>query len=382
MHQALCILLLVVSFGLLCSQLYIKNKQPIHLLFAVFCGSIAVMAIKQLSGTELGLFQYLLGMGVCMTCNGYWLVARALFRQGRAIFWRHLLVAASVAMLIIGQQALQMAQLYVPDGAIRVMVMPSLDIAMQELLVLLSSSMLMLTVWEGCRGYRNANLAERRQRQLFLLVYLTAVCSVMLVAKVVQNIADIPMLRQSIAAGAAIAVLLMTQWLIYQRFGQQLSTATTKICHEERTTPAVNVLSATDSLLCDGIQQLFFQQQLFLQANLRLTDVARLLDVPEYRISKLLRSQFAANNFNQFINTLRIEHAKKLLADPTKSHWPVLVIGMESGFATAGPFTRAFKTMVGFTPHEYRQTFSRTAAAEQPAPTGFSEFNHAAGEVN
>jgi AraC-like DNA-binding protein len=43
-----------------------------------------------------------------------------------------------------------------------------------------------------------------------------------------------------------------------------------------------------------------------------------------------------------------------LLSDPTKQHWPVLVIGMESSFASVGPFTRAFKATMGFTPHEFR----------------------------
>ena len=86
------------------------------------------------------------------------------------------------------------------------------------------------------------------------------------------------------------------------------------------------------------------------------SDLAKLLDVPEYRVSKLLRSQFHASNFNQFINTLRIEHAKTLLSDPDKGHWPVVVIGLESGFASVGPFTRSFKTLVGYTPHEFRQT--------------------------
>jgi len=86
-----------------------------------------------------------------------------------------------------------------------------------------------------------------------------------------------------------------------------------------------------------------------------LTDLSTQLNVPEYRISKLLRTQFHASNFNQLINKLRIEHATTLLSDPTKHHWPVLVVGMESGFASVGPFTRAFKASMGYTPHEFRQ---------------------------
>lgn len=366
MFQTIYITLLLVSFVLLCSQLWVRQKQPIHLLFAAFCGSIAIMAIKQLGGAELGLYQYVLGMGVCLTCNGYWLVARALFRQQQAIRLRHLLAAAAVALLIIALQALQLLQLFWPENS---PLISSARIAVQELLVLLSSSLMMLAFWEGCRGYRTADAAERWQRQLFLGTYVAAVTSGGVVAKIWQANTDVPLVREMLAAGAALAVLLVTQWLIYNRFHRQsavvnaaaLADANTEITSEMTpridAEPEVLSITAADKLLCDGIRQLLFQQQLFLQANLRLTDLARQLDVPEYRISKLLRSQFQANNFNQFINTLRIEHAKKLLADPSKGHWPVVVVGLESGFASVGPFTRAFKTMVGFTPHEFRQTF-------------------------
>ncbi|MFN6972415.1 MAG: AraC family transcriptional regulator [Rheinheimera sp.] len=32
-----------------------------------------------------------------------------------------------------------------------------------------------------------------------------------------------------------------------------------------------------------------------------------------------------------------------------------MVVGLESGFASVGPFTRAFKATMGYTPHEFRQ---------------------------
>jgi len=367
MFQTLYITLLLVSFALLCSQLWVRQKQPIHLLFAAFCGSIAIMAIKKLGGAELGLYQYVLGMGVCLTCNGYWLVARALFRQQQAIRLRHLLAAAAVALLIIALQALQLLQLFWPQSSPMI---NSARIAVQELLVLLSSSLMMLAFWEGCRGYRTADAAERWQRQLFLGTYVAAITSGIVVAKIWQANTDVPLVREMLAAGAALAVLLMTQWLIYQRFHRHravvkaaasadanteiTSAKTSEMAPRIDGEPEVLSITPAEKLLCDGIRQMLFEQQLFLQANLRLTDLARQLDVPEYRISKLLRSQFQASNFNQFINTLRIAHAKKLLADPSKGHWPVVVVGLESGFASVGPFTRAFKSMEGFTPHEFR----------------------------
>lgn len=158
---------------------------------------------------------------------------------------------------------------------------------------------------------------------------------------------------EALSAGAALAILWMTQWLIRQRFAAQSSGSNTAAAPEKHSltppnlTPpelqtfaalpivpnndAIAVVSQADVALITQLQQLLFQQKLYLQANLRLTDVAQQLQVPEYRVSRLIRSQFHASNFNLFINSLRIEHVKSLLADPAKKHWPVFVIGLESG---------------------------------------------------
>lgn len=46
---------------------------------------------------------------------------------------------------------------------------------------------------------------------------------------------------------------------------------------------------------------------------------------------------------------MRIEYAKTILNAPDKHDWPVLVVGIESGFAFAASFTRAFKEFTGCT---------------------------------
>ncbi|WP_157610674.1 helix-turn-helix transcriptional regulator [Arsukibacterium perlucidum] len=361
MYQTIHLVLLVVSFALVCSQLFVRQKQLVHLLFAAFSGSMAIMAVKRLGGDGFGFYQYLLAMGICMTCNGYWLVARALFRQGRAILLRHILVAAAIGLLIISLQAMQLLQQFWPASQT---LLASARVVCKELLILLSSAILMLTLWEGCRGYSQACGAERWHRQLFLATYGGAIAIFGVIAKIWLPAEGAALQHDLLSAVAALTILVVTQWLIYCRFNKPLcvqSQSTADAVINIQVEPAQHDSLATgltpaDSQLCDKIRQLLFQKQVFLQANLRLSDLARLLEVPEYRISRLLRSQFHASNFNQFINTLRIEHAKTLLSDPDKGHWPVLVVGLESGFASVGPFTRSFKTMVGYTPHEFRQT--------------------------
>jgi AraC-like DNA-binding protein len=372
-HQSLHILLLIVSFSLLISQLWIRQKQLIHLLFAAFCGSLCLMAIKRLGGVDFGFYQYLLAMGICMTCNGYWLVARALFRPQQAILWRHALVAAAMALLMICSQGLLLLQQFWPESQ---QLVSSTRLGLNELLNLSSSAILMLTLWEGCRGYAQSRGAERAQRQLFLVAYGGAVALCAVIAKVWLPAKGAALQHEILSSGAALTILVVTQWLIYRRFPQPSGHQTAPTAepsqqvflaenveenviepqHAELATPSTGTtINAADRQLCADLQQLLFQDNLFLQPNLRLADLSKQLDAPEYRISKILRTQFHASNFNQFINKLRIEHAITLLSDPTKSHWPVLVVGMESGFASVGPFTRAFKATMGYTPHEFRQ---------------------------
>ncbi len=391
MYQSIHLLLLIVSFALLCNQLLVRQKQLVHLLFAALCGSFCLMAIKRLGGADLGLYQYLVGMGVCMTCNGYWLLSRALFRKTQALSWRHLLVAGLIALLIVASQGLSLLQQLWPAGE---SLYGSTRVVFNELLNLLSSAVLMLTAWEACRGYQQTAGAERRHRQLFLVTFGSALTLCLVLAKIWAPAENAAGHTEMLAAGAALAILAVTQWLISQRFrvaSQAASQAATpqaqraqtpalpilcsaelpanpkasqeavvdtgvgtNTCTSTSTSTATITLSEADVAIIARLHQLLLSDRLYLQANLRLTDVAQLLQVPEYRVSRLLRSQFHASNFNQFINALRIEHAKSLLADPGKQHWSVLVVGLESGFASVGPFTRAFKTQTGDTPNEYR----------------------------
>jgi AraC-like DNA-binding protein len=236
--------------------------------------------------------------------------------------------------------------------------------------------MLVLTAWEGCRGLSNAKGPQRWQRVLFLSSY----CSALLVCSVLANLfgtseSSNDEFRAVLAAVCAIQIILVTQVLIYWRFH-----AKTKITHTNTeleshkptlsqnpkpSNPPAQASSIkgdstqfdnqADLALAQKIQHLLEQQDIYLQTNLKVADLARAMKVSEYRISRVMRMHFKARNFNQLINEMRIVHAKTLLEDPHNTHWPIVVVGMESGFASVGPFTRAFKEICGVTPNQYRQ---------------------------
>lgn len=62
-------------------------------------------------------------------------------------------------------------------------------------------------------------------------------------------------------------------------------------------------------------------------------------------------------NFVDFINTYRVEEAKRKLLAPHKSHYSVLAIAEEAGFNSKSSFNSVFKKHARMTPSEFRKAF-------------------------
>lgn len=95
-------------------------------------------------------------------------------------------------------------------------------------------------------------------------------------------------------------------------------------------------------------------EELYLEPGLTVADVARRLAIPPYQLRDLINRQAGQGNFSKFINSRRIEAAKRRLADPNQQHLPILTIALECGFNSIAPFNRAFRDFVGETPSAFR----------------------------
>ena len=327
--------------------------------------------MQTLSADSLGAYQYLVGLGACATCNCYWLFVRSYFRGNNAISVQHIALAIGIAVLIMMSKGyLFVTELWQIESS-------SLSFAkytLTEITILLSSAIIVLSIWEAFRGFNKASQTQQKQR----VFYLCAIISAVLISKVAKGyFVDTPHIKEAIIACITIFMLLITQTLIFWRFKSSPSHNLTNSIDKtkvsafkpksneaqiEASSLAMQTEESQDIELKNTIQQLLIGQKLYLQANLKVGDLAKQLDLPEYKVSRVLKEGFGARNFNHYINQLRVKHAKQLLSECDKSHWPVLVIGLESGFASVGPFTRAFKQFTGSTPNQYRQQFSLNKA--------------------
>ena len=90
----------------------------------------------------------------------------------------------------------------------------------------------------------------------------------------------------------------------------------------------------------------------YLNPQLTLTDLATQLNTSPSTISKTINSCFK-QNFNDYINTYRVEDVKRKLQDGTDSHLSLLGIALDSGFNSKATFNRAFKKHTKLSPSEF-----------------------------
>lgn len=96
------------------------------------------------------------------------------------------------------------------------------------------------------------------------------------------------------------------------------------------------------------------KEQLYREPELSILDVANKLGVPRHHVTQVLNEKLGKNFYN-FINTFRVEEAKKMLKDPKNDVLTVLAIGYDAGFNSKSSFNTIFKSQVGVTPSEFRK---------------------------
>jgi AraC-like DNA-binding protein len=84
---------------------------------------------------------------------------------------------------------------------------------------------------------------------------------------------------------------------------------------------------------------------------LTLGALAQALGLAEEPLRRLINQELGFRNFNHFLHHHRLAEAAPRLA---AEELPILSIALESGYASIGPFNRAFRQRFGMTPSEYR----------------------------
>lgn len=92
----------------------------------------------------------------------------------------------------------------------------------------------------------------------------------------------------------------------------------------------------------------------YLEAGLSLEELAKAVGLPQHRVRHVLNQRLGYENFNDFLNHYRVEHAARLFATPEGASAKIFAIAIQSGFSSLAPFNRAFKKRFGVPPSDYR----------------------------
>lgn len=90
------------------------------------------------------------------------------------------------------------------------------------------------------------------------------------------------------------------------------------------------------------------------QEELSIKNLAVKLSTPEHQLRFLINNCLGFRNFSTFLNGYRINEACHRLRDKDQISISILIIALDLGYGSVGSFNRAFKSIVGASPREFR----------------------------
>jgi AraC-like DNA-binding protein len=211
---------------------------------------------------------------------------------------------------------------------------------------------------------RETDLVEARRRlRVQLAVSSAAYAAVIMISDVVSpgSSGTAPFNIVNAIGLSAITFAFALSWLGLAREAPLLSPANSDQRSSPPTevgpdhAPAARPLDGQEQALLEALRKLMEEQRLYRQEGLTIAVLAARLEIPEYRLRRLINRRLGHRNFSSFVNGYRLAEARAALADPARADVPILTIALDTGFQSLAPFNRAFKLTAGMTPSAYRR---------------------------
>ncbi len=105
----------------------------------------------------------------------------------------------------------------------------------------------------------------------------------------------------------------------------------------------------------DRLDRLMIGDQIWREEGLTIAGLASRSGIPETQLRRLINDRLGYRNFPSFVNAHRIAEAQRRLADPREARTSISTMAFDLGFASLGPFNRAFREATGASPSEWRR---------------------------
>jgi AraC-like DNA-binding protein len=213
------------------------------------------------------------------------------------------------------------------------------------------------------RGWRGDLVEKRRRLRRPLLLVLALVLVLVLIAQGsivadVAGLADMTIVYAALDVTLAVAALVTAGLLLEPRaaiLAEPVPGLTSEIEKGNDCAVGDGALAKLDSLMNED--------EVWRREGLTVGALAAEVGMPEHRLRILINRRLGHRNFAAYVNARRIETARRQLADPAFAKTPISRIAYDLGFASLGPFNRAFKGATGVTPTEWRR-------GHRPTPPG------------
>jgi AraC-like DNA-binding protein len=124
-------------------------------------------------------------------------------------------------------------------------------------------------------------------------------------------------------------------------------------------TTAYSITKYSKNSFIIKIERIVIEKENFLDPTFSAERLAEELHLSKSHLSRIFNSEMNVS-FSEFINSLRVEKAKKYLQNPEFIDYTLVAIGLEAGFNSKTTFNTTFKKITGQTPSQFRK-----AASEQ-----------------
>ncbi|PCH63490.1 MAG: hypothetical protein COC19_00970 [SAR86 cluster bacterium] len=105
------------------------------------------------------------------------------------------------------------------------------------------------------------------------------------------------------------------------------------------------------SRLIEALRLQMVEHKAYRNPGFTVRDLAVSLEIPEYKLRQVINQQMGFRNFNQYLNSYRIEEAEQRLISEDVA---VLTISLDLGYKSLSSFNRIFRQVHGMTPTEFR----------------------------
>jgi AraC-like DNA-binding protein len=229
-----------------------------------------------------------------------------------------------------------------------------------------------LIIHQALRG-RGADLIEGRRRfRMVLVIAAAAYCLFILLLETAERS---PVFAAPVSTGNAAGLLAFSFALALAELGLAgrggLVPLPLPLPAPRRAAPSdPPESSAQEAALLERLRRIMESEKAYREEGLAIAGLAARLELPEYRLRRLINQRLGHRNFSSFVNGYRLADARDALADPAQAEVPIVTIALDAGFQSLGPFNRAFKAATGMTPTDYRrQQLERAEKADSASPS-------------